>query len=142
MCAAPHGVYIWGRATKMTRALRMTTTDATTGSWARLELTRNSRANGNVTYRVCVEGNEQLRSYLRRTVMLDDVSFFMDKMPLRDLQHRMDGYLSQRGGRVVFPVYRLFELIEANGYRLTTNSNNDNVEVSMWRKDPLPRTGL
>ena len=63
-------------------------------------------------------------------------------MPLREEQHRRDGYLPQRGGRVVVPVYRLFELMEANGYRLTTNSNNDNVEVSMWRKDPLPRTGL
>lgn len=113
----------------------MTSTTATSGSWARIELTRIHRGDNNVKYRVSVEGNEELRAFLRQTVMLGKVSFFLGRMPLRDLQHRMDGYLTQQAGRTFFPVYRLYELMEQCGYRHVTSHADDSLEISMWRRD-------
>ena len=113
----------------------MTTTTSTNGTWARIELTRVSRDNHqNIKYRIAVEGPEELRAFLRRTVMVGKTSFFLEAMPLRELQHRMDGYLTQQGGRVFFPVYRLFELMEQAKYELKTCVTNNDVEIYMWRK--------
>ena len=113
----------------------MTSTNAISGSWARIELTRVHRGDNNCKYRVTVEGNERLRTFLRATVVLGDVTFFIGSMPLRDAAHRMDGYLTQQGGRTFYPVYRLFELMEQRGYKLVTSHATDSLEISMWRRE-------
>ena len=116
----------------------MTTTSSTSGTWSRIEITRVAqRVATDVKFRVCVEGTEELRDYLRKTVMLGKVSFFLDHMPLRDLQHRMDGYLTQKGGRVFFPVYKMFELMEKKGYKMINSSLSSQLEIYIWRKDPI-----
>lgn len=114
----------------------MTSTEATCASWARIEITRvNRRSDGDYKFRVCVEGNEALREYLRTTVQIGKTSFFLSHMPLRDAQHRMDGYLTQKGGRVFFPVYKLFELMEQKGYRMVGNTLSEALEIYLWRKN-------
>lgn len=114
----------------------MTTINAINGQWARLEITRNARADGNVKFRVSIEGSEELRQYLRQTVIVQNTAFFMNDLPMRQVQHRMDGFLTQQGGRLYFPVYKLFELIEAKGYQLRSSCSHGpaSVEVYMWHK--------
>lgn len=116
----------------------MTTTDghiyASNTAWARVELTRMNRADNNTKYRVVVEGCPQLRAFLRKTVVVGRTTFFADETGLHKIQHRAHGFLTQQGGTVFFPVYKLLELMDAAGYALVMANGHAGVETYIYKR--------
>ena len=103
--------------------------------WARLEIQQvGETLQKNYRCNITVEGCEQLRKAFRRKLILGSTPLCEDHNDLHVRQQRLHASLSANCGTVYYPIYRVMELFESEGYNWICCPAAPDREVHMFVK--------
>ena len=102
--------------------------------WARVELKQTDGFQNSYRCKVVLECCPELQEAIARKLKVGSTKFCEARNDIHERQHRMHASLSANFGVNFFPIYRFFELMEAEGYQWVSCPSAPDREVHMFRK--------
>ena len=104
-------------------------------TWARVEFVQIDGFQNSYRCKLVVEGDVALREVLKRKLVVGTTDFCRGTNDIHERQARLHASLNANCGTTFFPLFRLFELLEGEGYTWVCAPSSPDREVHMFRKN-------